>query len=261
MIDNINLFLSFIDMKKKLRMLSERWWHCILSLFFTVQIIIVHKNPVAAIHSAAFQCLTHLTTLSINSPLLRMAPSLIRQSLTILVLAHSKVKSGPDYFNGAHKQALWLQHCDLTAIPASIDSLVSSLRLDLSDNYVTTLKPLHGVQFDKLSTLSLHRNRIVHIDSERLFLPPLCVVYLQHNLLTTLSEPKKSGALTAFLEGNPWHCNASLGWLLRVFIPAGLARCNITTRRAMFYYVTSTDGPAQLVLSTKGAQWLKCCQS
>ena len=187
-------------------------------MFWPVQIIIVHKNPVAAIHSAAFQCLTHLTTLSINSPLLRMAPSLqdIRQSLTILVLAHSKVKSGPDYLNGAHIQTLWLQHCDLTAIPASIDSLVSSLRrLDISDNYVTTLKPLHGVHFDKLSTLSLHRNSIVHIDSERLFLPPLCVVYLQHNLLTTLSEPNNSGALTAFLEGNPWHCNASLGWLLR----------------------------------------------
>ena len=123
---------------------------------------------------------------------------------------------GPWFFNGAHKQTLWLQHCDLTAIPASIDSLVGSLRrLDLSDNYVITLKPLHGVQFDKLSILSLHRNRIVHIDSERLFLPPLFVVHLQHNLLITLSEPKKVGALTAFLEGNPWHCNASLGWLLR----------------------------------------------
>ena len=195
-------------------------------LTWTIQGIYISGNPVAYVHPAAFQGLRQLRELMIHSPELREAPSLqfIGHSLTELDLSHSKVEFENGYFKQGYKiQYLYLQNCDLRRIPPSVRAMAKSLvRLFLDVNMITTLKPLEGILFAKLSHLDLNRNRIPALDPDVLLLPRLFSMDLSENLLNQIADPSQAlwgtdGTNGAYvhLGYNPWHCGASMFWLLQ----------------------------------------------
>ena len=193
---------------------------------WTIQGIYLAGNPVAYVHPAAFQGLRQLRELMIQSQQLREAPSLqfIGHSLTMLDLFHSKVEFQTGYFKHRYKiQYLYLQNCNLRRIPSSVCAIAGSLvKLNLPVNKITTLKPVEGILFAKLSHLNLDRNRISALAPNVLLLPRLISMDLSGNRLNQIADPSQAPWGTNVtieahvnLGDNPWHCNASMYWLLQ----------------------------------------------
>ena len=161
----------------------------------------------------------------IQSPQLREGPSLqfIGHSLTKLDLSHSKVEFKIGYFKQGYKiQYLFLRDCDLIRIPF-LNAIAGSLvRLELPTNKITTLKPLEGILFPQLTHLYLDRNRISSLASNVLLLTRLTSMYMRKNLLNQIADPNQApwgmdvnDGAHAYLGYNPWHCDASMFWLLQ----------------------------------------------
>ena len=160
----------------------------------------------------------------IQSPQLREAPSLqfVGHSLTKLDLSHSKVEFENGYFKQGYKiQYFYLQNCDLIRIP-SVSAIAGSLvQLSLPVNKITTLKPLEGILFAELLHLKLDRNRISALVPDVLLFPRLEIMDMSENLLNQIPDPSQApwgmdvtdGAYVE-LGDNPWHCGASMFWLL-----------------------------------------------
>ena len=200
--------------------------HAFRFVLWTVQGIYISGNPVVHVHPAAFQGLRQLRELVIQSPELRGAPSLeyIGHSLTKLDLFLSNVEFENAYFKHRYKiQHLYLDKCDLRSIPPSVRAIAGSLvKLSLDVNKITTLKPLQGKRFAQLSYLDLTNNRISVLAPNALLLPRLTSMDLSENLLNQVADPSQApwgmdvtGEVYVNLGGNPWHCDASMYWLLQ----------------------------------------------
>ena len=176
-------------------------------------------------HAAAFQGLRWLRELEIRSPQLREAPSLqfIGHSLTKFDLSHSKVDFENGYFKQGYKiQYLYLHNCDLIRIPALRAIAGSLVHLQISANKITTLKPLEGILFTRLSKLNLNGNRIPDLVPNALLLPRLNSMYMRLNLLNQIADPSQAPWGMDVTDGarvnlgfNPWHCSATMFWLLQ----------------------------------------------
>ena len=199
----------------------DTFWFIVLIL----QGIQISRNPVVYVHPAAFQGLRWLRKLTIRSPQLREAPSLqfIGHSLTKLDLSHSKVDFEDGYFKQGYKiQYLYLHNCDLTRIPPLRAIAGSLVKLQLPSNKITTLKPLEGILFARLLNLNLDCNRICDLVPNVLLLPRLNSMYMRKNLLNQIADPSQApwgmnvtGGARVHLGFNPWHCSATMFWLLQ----------------------------------------------
>ena len=189
--------------------------------------ITIIRNPVAYIHPAAFQGLRRLLHLTIYSHLLRVAPSLqfIGHSLLELDLSYSKVEFEPNYFNHRYvMQTLTVHNNDLRELPNSLCMIAHSLEtLDLHGNSITTLKPLYKIRFIQLKWLFLFGNKISSVEPGALWLPRLRAIHLDENHIcqitdiSTVSWGRNATGRSkpqVNLNDNPWHCNASMSWLL-----------------------------------------------
>ena len=210
--------------------------------------ITIIQNPVAFVHPAAFQGLRRLLHLAIYSHLLHVAPSLqfIGHSLLELDLSYSKVEFKPNYFNHRYVlQTLTVHNSDLREMPNSLCMIADSLEtLYLIENSIITLKPLYKTRFIQLKWLFLYGNKISSLEPVALWLPRLRAIYLEDNHICQITDISavswgwnatgESGP-TIKLDGNPWHCNASMNWLLQ-----GLHRSEygiVFERNAFMVYV------------------------
>ena len=201
---------------------------CVCLFDFFAQGITIFKNSVAYVHPAAFQGLRRLQSLIIYSAQLHVAPFLrfIGHSLKTLDLSNSKVEFKSGYFkHGYIMQTLTVVSSDLREMPISLHMIAESLEtLSLSDNSITTLKPLYRIRFTQLKWLFLSSNKISSLDSGALLLPRLRAMNLNDNRIRQMTDISTvSWGRTAtggsqpqvYLDGNPWHCNASMNWLLQ----------------------------------------------
>ena len=198
-----------------------------MSVFvWNLQRIYIFKNPVVYVHPAAFKGLKMLKALTINSPLLNRAPSLefIGHSLTRLDLSYCMARFETDYFKHGYKiRHLIVPKNGLMEIPVSLRVVVNSLIfLQLAKNNITTLEPFYGVRFVQLADIYLDGNKISTLVPNALLLPRLRALSLNDNHLhqiTDLSEAPWGvdifDEVYVYLLGNPWHCNASMEWLLQ----------------------------------------------
>ena len=163
----------------------------------------------------------------ISSAQLCVAPSLqfIGNSLMMLDLSNSKVEFNTGYFkHGYIMQTLEVNYNNLREMPISLRMISDWLEtLSLQGNNITTLKPLHEIRFTQLKWLFLSGNKIYALDPDALWLPRLRNMDLADNHIRQItdistvpwgnmnggSEPQLS------LDGNPWHCNVSMNWLLQ----------------------------------------------
>ena len=187
--------------------------------------ITIIRNSVAYIHPAAFQGLRQLLHLTIYSHLLRVAPSLqfIGHSLE-LDLSYSKVEFEPNYFNHRYvMQTLTVHNNDLRELPNSLRMIAHSLEiLDLHGSSITTLKPLYKIRFTQLKWLFLFGNKISSVEPGALWLLRLRAIHLDDNHICQITDISTVswgrnvtvGKPQVNLDGNPWHCNASMNWLL-----------------------------------------------
>ena len=195
--------------------------------FVVVQAITIFKNPVTHVHPAAFQGLVRLKSLTLSSAQLRVAPSLqfIGNSLLVLYLSYSNVEFKTGYLkHGYIMQTLSASYNNLREMPASLCMIADSLEtLSLQGNSITTLKPLHDIRFTRLKWLFLSRNKIYALDPDALWLPYLIIVDLTDNHIRQITDISTVswgrnvtvGKAEVNLDGNPWHCNASMNWLLQ----------------------------------------------
>ena len=103
-------------------------------------------------------------------------------------------------------------------------SLIADTFVDLilTANRITSLRNIYNIRFPKLSHLGLHENRIITISVNKLEMPQLQELTLFDNLikviepLGTILEGSKGpcSQLYVSLDGNPWHCDVSLAWLM-----------------------------------------------
>ena len=169
------------------------------------------------------------------------APSLqyIRNSLSLLALQRNPIQAIlDDYFNGCRQLEVFrCEYCKLSSVP-NVHPLNKSLRmLQLQDNRISSISHLYDISFTALENIILSHNNISHIEEDRLILPALESLELDHNALVTLGDVSRCGwgstktgplGVTMHLYENPWHCNRSLSWLAAALF--GVHQGNITLK-------------------------------
>ena len=122
-------------------------------------------------------------------------------------------------------QTLAVYDNDLKELSISLRMIADSLEtLSVSDNSITSLKPLYNIWFTQLKWFFLSGNKIHSLDPSALWLPHLRAMHLSDNRICQITDISTvswvwnatGGSKPDFdLDGNPWHCDASMNWLLQ----------------------------------------------
>ena len=188
---------------------------------YVFQIIYIDQNPIRYIDPRAFEGLTKLNRLNIDSHEMKETLKLTSggTSLTVLDLQNI-VEDFEDIdlkpFNVI--EALYMTKGRLTTIPTSIRYIIGTPRaLSLEQNCIVTLDGMYNTTFEKLNYLDLMHNKISKINMRLLQFPMLGKIYLYDNQLKQLEDMRfsswgiKNGVtLNISIEENPWHCDESM---------------------------------------------------
>ena len=191
-----------------------------------LQIVIIDHNPIVYIDPWAFEGLTKLKSLYIFSHGITKALKLTVgvRSLTELILGDFV----GDFENMDLKpyiilETLAMVRGGLTIVPKHIQYIAGTLQsLTLDDNRIAKLDGMYNITFEKLGYLYLQRNKISRINVKLLLFPELKQIHLHGNQLKQLEDMRFCtwGVANGFnivlgIEDNPWHCDESMGALIR----------------------------------------------
>ena len=135
------------------------------------------------------------------------------------------VKPRNDHFlRGCHTlEQLAMQGNALKTVPRGLHRIAKTVNsLWFKHNIIRSIAEMEGVTFPKLYVLDLGYNNITHLNPERLIMPQLRLLELNHNLIVSLADVSQYSwgdtlpdgvYLNIYLHGNPWNCDGSLIWL------------------------------------------------
>ena len=185
-----------------------------------MQYLWLSRNNIFEVDDRAFIGLNALHRLDISHNVLTTAPSLVdlRSTIQSLDLSWNRIISIDDsYFYLCISLAG--VHLDMNLINdfPSIHSISKSLaRISLEGNNISLANSMYGIYFPRLDYLHLGNNQIEsYCFPPQHFAPRLSEVYLQNNKLSEIQfshVTSHSRQADIFLDGNPWHCNNTLGW-------------------------------------------------
>ena len=173
----------------------------------------------------AFQGLDSLNVLRLHSNHLTVGPSLQHiRNIKQLHLYDNRITNLPqDYFAGCvHLTLLHFANNYLVSLPDMAHVAPSLQFVVLAENRLMFLDAFERMPWPELKSLTLSGNSITGLGISLLEnAKVLRLVGLKRNELRTLPDltqfkmfQNTSHTLTIQLEGNPWHCDESLQWVL-----------------------------------------------
>ena len=180
---------------------------------------------ITTVDDDAFQGLDSLRVLRLHSNHLTVGPSLQHiRNITHLYLYKNLITNLPyDYFAGCvDLTVLSLAKNHLVSLPDMTHVAQSLQFVVLDNNRLMFSDAFESVPWPELKSLTLSGNSITGLEISLLEnAKALRLVDLKRNELRTLPDltqfkmfKNTSHTLTIRLEGNPWHCDESLQWVL-----------------------------------------------
>ena len=178
-----------------------------------------------------------LTVVSVE---LRQMPdiTLLRQSLqyiTVVCGINCSLNVGADHFSGSTMlKNIQIQKAGLIDIEWLVSLRRPAVSVLINDNKITTLAPIYGIRFERLSYLNLNHNyvSVVHIAS--LVMPQIRNLYFEDNQIShfNFARCEFNGSspyyILVHMTGNPFNCCTHWRWLyshLMVYHAEGLMTC------------------------------------
>ena len=188
------------------------------------QVIYIGENRIQNIHPSAFQGLTIQRLLIFSSILKHMLPvNDICEFLKkcVLVCDHPQAMHIDRHHFTACPSILHLEirGCGILDISWLVHLSNTIEYIDLSNNAISSLAPLHGTVFNNLGVVKLNHNKISNIEHLFLILPAVGWVELEHNRLSHVNltgcqwgRGLHYGTRVEF-SANPWNCSDQHDWL------------------------------------------------
>ena len=202
-------------------------WTLLFELFFiSFQDLRLCCMSLLLIEEGAFSGLSSLTALHLSFNQLTAAPSLQHiRTIKSLFLNRNLITSLPkDYLKGCHSlEEFDIKNNGLLILPEMSYVSRSLTYLILSHNRLSSLSTLTGHMWVNLMLIAVDRNEVSHFQINLIKnMPSLETFDISHNQLQLMPDlqvvyssiDQRQTGLSVLVEGNPWHCDYNLKWLL-----------------------------------------------
>ena len=104
--------------------------------------------------------------------------------------AHTVQPKNDHYFSGCHTlDQLGMQSSALETVPLGLHHIAKTINsLWFKHNIIRSIAEMEDITFPKLGVLDLGYNKITHLNPERLIMPQLRLLELNHNLIVSLAD-------------------------------------------------------------------------